>query len=67
MPRKAQAGEGSTLERFFVRATPDVKRRLAHLAIDLDESIEKLAGKLLAEYVPTVEADVKAGRRKPGK
>jgi hypothetical protein len=67
MPRQKPQGDSAEWERFFIRATADTKRRLAHLAIDLDTGTEKLAGILLAEYLPTVEAEVKAGKRKAGK
>lgn len=52
-------------KRFFIQGTVDLHKRLQHLAVDLDDSAEKLAGKLLAEYVPTVEAEVRAGKRTP--
>lgn len=63
VPMKSK-GNPSEWERFFIRASADTKRRLAHLAIDLDVGAEKLAGILLAEYVPTVEAEVRSGKRK---
>jgi len=50
-------------ERFFIKATPDVKKALAHLAIDLDASVEKLAGFLLAHALERAD-DIRAGRLK---
>lgn len=51
--------------RFLVQGTEDVHKRLQHLAIDLDTSAEKLAGRLLAEAVERAEAELRAGKRKP--
>jgi hypothetical protein len=47
MAKREQAGAMS--ERFFIRTTPDVRKRLLHLAIDLEGAVEKLAGVLLAD------------------
>jgi predicted transcriptional regulator len=59
--------EGSKVKRFFIQGTEDLHRRLQHLAIDLDTSAEKLAGKLLAEAVQRAEAEGKADPQKPPK
>jgi hypothetical protein len=50
-------------KRFFIQGTVDIHKRLQHLAVDLDDSAEKLAGKLLAEFIPLVEAEVRSGKR----
>lgn len=51
-------------ERFFIRSTPEVRKALLHLAIDLEASVEKLAGRLLAQAIERAESDVKAGKIK---
>lgn len=52
-------------ERYFIRSTEQTRKALQHLAIDLNETLEKLAGKLLGESVERAVADFKAGKLKP--
>lgn len=51
--------------RYFIRSTPETKKALQHLAIDLNAPLEKLAGRLLADAVDRAVADFKSGKLKP--
>jgi hypothetical protein len=64
MAKRQAAGEGPMLERFFIRATLDTKKRLAHAAIDLDSSSEKLAGELLRLALDKLLPDMLAAHDK---
>lgn len=46
-----------------VRIDLDIHRSLLHLAIDLDETVEKLAGRLLADAVARARAELEAKKR----
>lgn len=46
------------LKRIWVRVLPDTHKALLHLAIDLDEGVERLAGRLLAEAIDRTRADL---------
>jgi predicted transcriptional regulator len=53
-------------ERFFVQASPEVRKALQHLAIDMDMSAEKLGGMLLRDAVSRKQAELDA-QKKPAK
>jgi hypothetical protein len=55
-----------TVKRFPVRLSADVRKRLAHLAIDRDMSAEELGGQLLEAGLGAAEAETK-NKAKPEK
>jgi hypothetical protein len=51
MAKRKPAEQTTAPERFFVRADPEVRKRLAFLALDAGSTPEKLGGQLLADAV----------------
>jgi hypothetical protein len=62
---KAKVRDNVERKRIWIRVLPDTHKALLHLAIDLDEGVERLAGELLAEAIERARADVVSGKRKP--
>jgi hypothetical protein len=57
-------GKGDeTMKRFWIRGTDATRKALAHLAIDLDTSAEKLAGYILADAVAKAGGNADALRK----
>lgn len=56
---------GPSLKLCHALVTPDTHKALLHLAIDLDETVEKLAGKLIAQAVERTRAELNAAKPKP--
>lgn len=54
-------------KRFFIQGTVELQKRLQHLAIDLDTSAEKLAGRLLDEAVERALAERETEPRRKSK
>jgi hypothetical protein len=52
-------------KRIWVRVPPATHKALLHLAIDLDEAVERLAGDLLGEAIERARGEYDAGKRKP--
>lgn len=64
MERMAKGkGDEPVLKRFWIRGTDETRKALAHLAIDLDTSAEKLAGFILADVVTKAQGNPDALRR----
>jgi hypothetical protein len=59
---KGKGGE-PVFKRFWIRGSEETRKALAHLAIDVDTSAEKLAGILLADAIARVHKDPEALRR----
>jgi hypothetical protein len=61
MAKREQADDMT--ERFFIRTTPEARKLLLHLAIDLESGAEKLAGILLGDALEKARRDPEAVRR----
>jgi len=62
---KGKKRDDMGLKRIWVRVAPETHKALLHLAIDLDEGVERLAGQLLAESIERARSEVTSGKRKP--
>lgn len=62
---KGKKRDNVNLKRIWIRVKPETHKALLHLAIDLDEGVERLAGELLVEAIERAQAEVASGKRKP--
>jgi hypothetical protein len=51
-------------ERYFIRSTEQTRKALSHLAIDLNETVERLGGELMEMAVAIARAEFVSGKRK---
>lgn len=56
-------GKGDKMNRFWIKGTDDTRKALAHVAIDLDTTAERLAGYILADVLAKARDNPEALRR----